>query len=176
VNWRTAPRVDPTVSRVQTFSRSSFSSRSRLSARQLFTTVPIGGVKLAPPVLLLDANGRRGAHRQMVCRGHDLGSTCGSRVVDPCSPSSSVRSPASLIGFVRAAAAGGGGLDPYVKMINALPAGRAGTDLRALARPRIWSKVALGVTLVFFIVFFKRLSGREGGEPDRAPPMPACWA
>ncbi len=32
----------------------------------------------------------------------------------------------------------------------------------------IWSKVALGVTLVFFIVFFNVLSGREGSQPGRA--------
>jgi NitT/TauT family transport system permease protein len=45
--------------------------------------------------------------------------------------------------------------DPYVKMINALPRIVLG----------IWSKVALGITLVFFIVFFNVYQGVREVSP-----------
>ena len=44
--------------------------------------------------------------------------------------------------------------DPYVKMINALPRVVLAPIFALWLGLGIWSKVALGVTLVFFIVFF----------------------
>src|SRR5215475_8708170 len=44
--------------------------------------------------------------------------------------------------------------DPYVKMINALPRVVLAPIFTLWLGLGIWSKVALGVTLVFFIVFF----------------------
>ena len=44
--------------------------------------------------------------------------------------------------------------DPYVKMINALPRVVLAPIFTLWFGLGIWSKVALGVTLVFFIVFF----------------------
>src|SRR3954462_2902244 len=55
--------------------------------------------------------------------------------------------------------------DPYVKMVNALPRvvlGRLFTPWLGLG---IWSKVALGVTLVFFIVFFNVYQGVKEVSP-----------
>src|ERR1700759_5384969 len=56
-------------------------------------------------------------------------------------------------------------LDPYVKMINAL----ARVVLAPIVTPwfglGIWSKVALGVTLVFFIVFFNVYQGVKEVSP-----------
>ena len=65
--------------------------------------------------------------------------------------------------------------DPYVKMINALP--------RIVLAPifTLWfglgivSKVALGVTLVFFIVFFNVYQGVKE-VTERFSPTPACSA
>src|SRR6516164_7307747 len=44
--------------------------------------------------------------------------------------------------------------DPYVKMVNALPRVVLAPIFTLWLGLGIWSKVALGVTLVFFIVFF----------------------
>jgi NitT/TauT family transport system permease protein len=49
--------------------------------------------------------------------------------------------------------------DPYVKMINALPRVVLGPIFMLWFGLGIWSKVALGVTLVFFIVFFNVYQG-----------------
>ena len=50
-------------------------------------------------------------------------------------------------------------LDPYVKMINALPRVVLAPIFALWLGLGIWSKVALGVTLVFFIVFFNVYQG-----------------
>src|SRR5215813_14183637 len=50
-------------------------------------------------------------------------------------------------------------LDPYVKMINALPRVVLAPIFTLWLGLGIWSKVALGVTLVFFIVFFNVYQG-----------------
>ena len=44
--------------------------------------------------------------------------------------------------------------DPYVKMANALPRVVLAPIFTLWLGLGIWSKVALGVTLVFFIVFY----------------------
>ena len=49
--------------------------------------------------------------------------------------------------------------DPYVKMINALPRVVLAPIFALWFGLGIWSKVALGVTLVFFIVFFNVYQG-----------------
>jgi len=49
--------------------------------------------------------------------------------------------------------------DPYVKMINALPRVVLAPIFALWLGLGIWSKVALGVTLVFFIVFFNVYQG-----------------
>src|SRR6201994_3505205 len=50
-------------------------------------------------------------------------------------------------------------LDPYVKMANALPRVVLAPIFMLWLGLGIWSKVALGVTLVFFIVFFNVYQG-----------------
>src|ERR1700709_2846005 len=49
--------------------------------------------------------------------------------------------------------------DPYVKMVNALPPVVVAPIFTLWLQVGIWSKVALGVTLVFFIVFFNVCQG-----------------
>ena len=52
--------------------------------------------------------------------------------------------------------------DPYVKMANALPRVVLAPIFTLWLGLGIWSKVALGVTLVFFIVFFNVYQGVKG--------------
>jgi len=56
--------------------------------------------------------------------------------------------------------------DPYVKMVNALPRVVLAPIFALWLGLGIWSKVALGVTLVFFIVFFNVYQGVK--ETSRA--------
>src|SRR6202171_1147164 len=49
--------------------------------------------------------------------------------------------------------------DPYIKMANALPRVVLAPIFTLWLRLGLWSKVALGVTLVFFIVFFNVYQG-----------------
>ena len=55
--------------------------------------------------------------------------------------------------------------DPYVKMINALPRVVLAPIFTLWLGLGIWSKVALGVTLVFFIVFFNVYQGVKEVSP-----------
>ena len=56
--------------------------------------------------------------------------------------------------------------DPYVKMINALPRVVLAPIFALWLGLGIWSKVALGITLVFFIVFFNVYQGvKEVSQP-----------
>jgi NitT/TauT family transport system permease protein len=55
--------------------------------------------------------------------------------------------------------------DPYVKMINALPRVVLAPIFTLWLGLGIWSKVALGVTLVFFIVFFNVYQGVREVSP-----------
>jgi len=55
--------------------------------------------------------------------------------------------------------------DPYVKMINALPRVVLAPIFTLWFGLGIWSKVALGVTLVFFIVFFNVYQGVREVSP-----------
>src|ERR1700755_1123484 len=142
-------------------------SRSRLLALQLLvavvavllwqvlTTVPIGGVKLLPPfffstpsdvaarIVKWFVEGTIWKHLWITLVEAVIGSVAGV-----------------LIGFwfaqqPRVAAV----FDPYVKMINALPRVVLAPIFALWLGLGIWSKVALGVTLVFFIVFFNVYQG-----------------
>src|ERR1700687_1894348 len=55
--------------------------------------------------------------------------------------------------------------DPYVKMANALPRVVLAPIFTLWLWLGIWAKGALGVTLVFFIVFFNVYQGVEGVSP-----------
>ena len=55
--------------------------------------------------------------------------------------------------------------DPYVKMVNALPRIVLAPIFTLWFGLGIWSKVALGVTLVFFIVFFNVYQGVKEVSP-----------
>ena len=55
--------------------------------------------------------------------------------------------------------------DPYVKMVNALPRVVLAPIFTLWFGLGIWSKVALGVTLVFFIVFFNVYQGVKEVSP-----------
>src|SRR5512143_1195742 len=56
--------------------------------------------------------------------------------------------------------------DPYVKMINALPRVVLAPIFTLWLGLGIWSKVALGVTLVFFVVFFNVYQGVREVSPN----------
>ena len=55
--------------------------------------------------------------------------------------------------------------DPYIKMLNALPRVVLAPIFMLWLGLGIWSKVALGVTLVFFIVFFNVYQGVKEVSP-----------
>jgi NitT/TauT family transport system permease protein len=56
-------------------------------------------------------------------------------------------------------------LDPYVKVLNALPRVVLAPIFLLWSGLGIWSKVALGVTVVFFIVFFNTYQGIKEVDP-----------
>ncbi|MET7334836.1 ABC transporter permease [Nonomuraea sp. NPDC005650] len=56
-------------------------------------------------------------------------------------------------------------LDPYIKMLNALPRVVLAPIFLLWFGLGIWSKVAFGVTLVFFIVFFNTYQGVRDVSP-----------
>src|SRR5436189_2431245 len=126
---------------------------------QVLTTVPIGGVKLLPPFFFSNpvdvaarvvkwfAEGTIWKHLWVTLIEAMLAFVIGSVA-------------GVLIGFwfaqqPRVAAV----FDPYVKMINALPRVVLAPIFTLWFGLGIWSKVALGVTLVFFIVFFNVYQG-----------------
>ncbi len=55
--------------------------------------------------------------------------------------------------------------DPYVKMVNALPRVVLAPIFALWLGLGIWSKVALGITLVFFVVFFNVYQGVKEVSP-----------
>jgi NitT/TauT family transport system permease protein len=132
---------------------------------QLFTTVPIGGVKLLPPfffstpadvaarIVKWFVEGTIWKHLWITLVESVLAFVIGSVA-------------GILIGFwfaqqPRVAAV----FDPYVKMINALPRVVLAPIFALWLGLGIWSKVALGVTLVFFIVFFNVYQGVKEVSP-----------
>ena len=132
---------------------------------QVLTTVPIGGVKLLPPfffstpsdvaarIVKWFVDGTIWKHLWITLVESVLAFVIGSVA-------------GVLIGFwfaqqPRVAAV----FDPYVKMINALPRVVLAPIFALWLGLGIWSKVALGVTLVFFIVFFNVYQGVKEVSP-----------
>src|SRR5882757_9841008 len=136
-----------------------------LGAWYVFTTVPFGGVTLLPPFFFSNpvdvaarvvkwfAEGTIWKHLWITLIEAMLAFVIGSVA-------------GVLIGFwfaqqPRVAAV----FDPYVKMINALPRVVLAPIFTLWFGLGIWSKVALGVTLVFFIVFFNVYQGVKEVSP-----------
>ncbi len=132
---------------------------------QFATTVPVGGGFLLPPfffstpvevaerIVRLFAGGTVWRHLWVTLSESMLAFVIGSL-------------SGALIGFwfarqPRIAAV----FDPYVKMINALPRVVLAPIFTLWFGLGIWSKVALGVTLVFFIVFFNVYQGIKEVSP-----------
>src|SRR3954470_6980493 len=126
---------------------------------QLLTTVPIGGVKLLPPFFFSTPWDVAGRIVKWFVEGtiwKHLWITLVESVL------------AFVIGSVAGVLVGfwfarqpkvAAIFDPYVKMANALPRVVLAPIFTLWLGLGIWSKVALGVTLVFFIVFFNVYQG-----------------
>jgi NitT/TauT family transport system permease protein len=157
--------VDPTVSRAKLLALQLLVALAAILLWQLFTTVPIGGVKLLPPfffstptdvaarIVKWFVEGTIWKHLWITLAESVLAFVIGSVA-------------GVLIGFwfaqqPRVAAV----FDPYVKMINALPRVVLAPIFALWLGLGIWSKVALGVTLVFFIVFFNVYQGVKEVSP-----------
>src|SRR5499425_1080897 len=132
---------------------------------QLFTTVPIAGVKLLPPFFFstpIDVATRIAKWFVEGTIWKHLWITLSESML------------AFVIGSVGGAAVGfwfarqprtAAVFDPYVKAINALPRVVLAPIFALWLGLGIWSKVALGVTLVFFIVFFNVYQGVKEVSP-----------
>src|SRR5438132_11637236 len=151
--------VDPTVSRPKLLALQLLVALAAVLLWQLFTTVPIGGVKLLPPfffstptdvaarIVKWFVEGTIWKHLWITLVESVLAFVIGSVA-------------GVLIGFwfaqqPRVAAI----FDPYVKMMNALPRVVLAPIFALWLGLGIWSKVALGITLVFFVVFFNVYQG-----------------
>jgi NitT/TauT family transport system permease protein len=132
---------------------------------QLFATVPIFGRILLPPFFFsnpvevgarvydLFAGGKIWMHLWITLEESILAFVLGS-VMGVLTGFWFARQP--LVAAV---------FDPYVKMINALPRIVLGPIFTLWFGLGIWSKVALGITLVFFIVFFNVYQGVREVSP-----------
>lgn len=65
--------------------------------------------------------------------------------------------------------------DPFIKAMNSMPRLIFAPIFALWFGLGIWSKVALGVTLVFFVVFFNVFQGCARSAL-RCCPTPECWA
>ena len=120
----------------------------------------------AAAVLLLQSGRCRRQHRGLVGAKARSGSICASRCWNRRSPSRSARSPACWSASGSPASSCVAAIfDPYVKMANALPRVVLAPIFALWLGLGIWSKVALGVTLVFFIVFFNVYQGVKEVSP-----------
>ncbi|KPG01826.1 ABC transporter permease [Rhodopseudomonas sp. AAP120] len=126
---------------------------------QVFSTVPIGGKLLLPPFFFstpVDVVGQVFAWFASGVIWKHLWITLWESLL-----AFAIGSVAGvLVGFwfarqPRVAAV----FDPYVKMVNALPRVVLAPIFTLWLGLGIWSKVALGVTLVFFVVFFNVYQG-----------------
>src|SRR3954454_542999 len=130
-----------------------------LALWQFFATVPVFGKMLLPPFFFSNPVDVFGQVISWFCSGviwNHLLSTLGESIL------------ASAIGSLGGVAVGfwfarqpmvAAVFDPYVKMVNALPRVVLAPIFALWLGLGIWSKVALGVTLVFFIVFFNVYQG-----------------
>jgi NitT/TauT family transport system permease protein len=157
--------VDPTVSRPKLLALQLLVALAAVLLWQLFTTVPIGGAKLLPPFFFSTPSDVAARIVKWFVEGtiwKHLWITLVESVL-----AFIIGSVAGvLIGFwfaqqPRVAAV----FDPYVKMINALPRVVLAPIFALWLGLGIWSKVALGVTLVFFIVFFNVYQGVKEVSP-----------
>jgi NitT/TauT family transport system permease protein len=130
-----------------------------LALWHLFSTVPIAGVQVLPPFFFSTPLEVAGRIAQWFASGviwkHLWVTLVESMLAFAIGAAAGV-----LIGFWFArkpfvAAV----LDPYVKMINALPRVVLAPIFTLWFGLGIWSKVVLGITLVFFIVFFNVYQG-----------------
>ena len=131
----------------------------------VLTTVPIGGVKLLPPFFFSTPGDVAARIVKWFVEGtiwQHLWITLVESVL------------AFVIGSVAGVLVGfwfarqplvAAVFDPYVKMINALPRVVLAPIFALWLGLGIWSKVALGVTLVFFIVFFNVYQGVKEVSP-----------
>lgn len=136
-----------------------------IAAWQFFSTVPIGGITLLPPFFFSNPvdvavrivkwfyEGTIWKHLWITLWEATLAFVIGSVA-------------GVFVGFwfarqPRTAAV----FDPYVKMTNALPRVVLAPIFTLWFGLGIWSKVALGVTLVFFIVFFNVYQGVKEVSP-----------
>ena len=131
----------------------------------VFTTVPIGGIKLLPPFFFSTPSDVAARIGKWLVEGtiwHHLWVTLLE----------------AMLAFLIGAAAGiligfwfarqplvAAVLDPYVKMTNALPRVVLAPIFALWLGLGIWSKVALGFTLVFPIVFFNVYQGVREVSP-----------
>jgi NitT/TauT family transport system permease protein len=153
------------MSRVKLLSLQLVIAVIAVAAWQFLTTVPVGGVTLLPPFFFSNpvdvaqrvvkwfAEGTIWKHLWITLSEAMLAFVIGSI-------------GGVMIGFwfarqPRTAAV----FDPYVKMINALPRVVLAPIFTLWFGLGIWSKVALGVTLVFFIVFFNVYQGVKEVSP-----------
>jgi NitT/TauT family transport system permease protein len=132
---------------------------------QLLSTVPIAGVRLLPPFFFstpYDVMLRIGKWLIEGSIWHHLWVTLTEAVL------------AFIIGSLAGVATGfwfarqpvvAAVLDPYVKMINALPRVVLAPIFALWFGLGIWSKVALGITLVFPVVFFNVYQGVREVSP-----------
>ena len=132
----------------------------------VLTTYPIFGRLLLPPFFFSNPVDVASTDRRLVCTRRDLETSLGDIGRWTLWRLSSGRSRGVLVGFwfarqPRVAAV----FDPYVKMVNALPRVVLAPIFALWLGLGIWSKVALGVTLVFFIVFFNVYQGVKEVSP-----------
>src|SRR5215475_4217325 len=132
---------------------------------QLFTTVPIGGVKLLPPFFFSTPAGVAARIVKWFVEG-TIWKHLWITLIE------------SVLAFVIGSVAGiligfwfgrqpalAAVFDPYVKMVNALPRIVLAPIFALWLGLGIASKVALGVTLVFFVVFFNVYQGVKEVSP-----------
>ena len=122
-------------------------------------TVPVFGRILLPPFFFSNPVDVFNQIVNWFVNRHDLEASCDHAVgIDP-----GVRDRLAWrrVGrlLVRAPAIVAAMFDPYVKMMNALPRVVLAPIFALWLGLGIWSKVALGVTLVFFMVFFNVYQG-----------------
>jgi NitT/TauT family transport system permease protein len=136
-----------------------------IGAWQVLTSVPIHGVILLPPFFFSQpgdvvlrivkwfADGTIWKHLWITLEESLLAFVIGSFA-------------GVLVGFLFALMPGVAAVfDPYIKMINALPRVVLAPIFTLWFGLGIWSKVALGITLVFFIVFFNVYQGVKEVSP-----------
>src|SRR5438132_6386637 len=157
--------VDPTVSRAKLLALQLLVALAAVLLWQVLTTVPIGGIKLLPPFFFSTPSDVAARIVKWFVEG-TIWKHLWITLVE------------SVLAFVIGSLAGilvgvcfaqqplvAAVFDPYVKMINALPRVVLAPIFALWLGLGIWLQVALGVTLVFFIVFFNVYQGVKEVSP-----------